>query len=83
MDKPGSGKKFLRKEKLKKISVIGAEVLLPFDEEGIVVDYRTLLWGFPFIVKITKSVIFNDIGDKVDFKREQIIFKDKELNNFF
>jgi len=83
MNKPGNGKKFIRKEKLKKISVIGSEVTLPFDEEGIIVDYITKIWGNPFMVEITESGIFNEIGDVVDFNISQIIFKDRELNKLF
>lgn len=73
-----------RKEKLKKISVIGSEVLLPFEEEGLVIDYVNwrLDW-YPFKVEITKGSCFNQTGDIVEFKREDIIFKDKVLNKLF
>jgi len=71
--------KYSRKEKLKKIIVIGREVLLPFEEEGIIVDYLNLIWGFPYIVEITNGGVFNDIGEVREFKREEIIFKNKKL----
>ncbi len=53
--------RFWRKEKLKKINAIGSKVVLPFDEEGIVVDY-VMDW-FPFKIKITKAN-FNYEGER-------------------
>ena len=74
---------YWRKEKLRKLNVIGSRVLLPFDEEGIVIDYINwkLDW-FPFKVEITKGN-FNFEGEIVEFKKEQIIFEEKELNKMF
>jgi len=58
-------------------------VMLPFDEKGVVVNYITKIWGNPFMIKITKGVVFNEIGDIVDFNRNDIIFKNKKLDKLF
>lgn len=48
------------------------KVNLPFNEEGIVMKYdKTLLWGFPYKVKITKATLSN-LGEIADFKESQM-----------
>jgi len=78
-----NNKKLWRKEKLKKITLIGSEVTLPFDEEGVIIDYVNwrLDW-FPFKIKIINGN-FNCKGEIIEFKKEQIIFKNKKLNELF
>lgn len=76
--------RYWRIEKLKRIAAIGAEVMLPFGEEGLVVDYENLhLCWFPFKVKITKGDIFNEIGSIAEFKSSQIIFNDNKIGKMF
>ena len=57
---------------------IGDKVLLPFDEEGIIVNIRDIIWGHKYLVSITKNTI-SDIGEVVDFKEEQITLLKKNL----
>jgi len=67
---------FYRKHKLKKISILNKKVFLPFNEEGIVVDYKGYTFDpFPYKVKITKADIFNKIGDIVDFKEKDLRYE--------
>ena len=48
------------------------KVNLPFNEEGIVMKYdNTLLWRFPYKVKITKATL-SELGEVGDFKECQM-----------
>ena len=49
----------------------GDKVKLPFNEEGIVMKYVELLWGFPYKVKITKATL-SELGEVGDFKECQM-----------
>jgi len=58
----------------------GVEVLLPFDEEGVIVEAEknSILNFFPYKVKITKtSGIFHQLGDIEKFKADNLELKNK------
>ena len=53
---------------------IGDEVLLPFDEEGTVVNKRLYLWADKIYVRITKPTL-SDYNEITDFLPERILGK--------
>lgn len=53
--------------------ITGTKVLLPFKEEGEIIQYNERLWGSNCLVGITKSNGFNDVGSKVEFLLKDII----------
>ena len=57
---------------MKIILEVGDHVLLPFGEKGKIVEIKNLIWGFPYIVKITKSTGFNARGSKADYRLDQL-----------
>jgi hypothetical protein len=52
----------------------GSRVKLPFNEEGEILRYQDLPWGSRYWVKVTKSNLFNKVGDEID-----VFEKDLEL----
>lgn len=42
-------------------------VLLPFDEEGIIIKRVERIWASYYVVKITKGRLFHKKGEVVDF----------------
>jgi len=56
----------------------GDIVELPSNEEGILIRILPWIWGFTHIVKITTAT-FNQIGDEVEFKPEQL--KKKQMKD--
>lgn len=53
----------------------GDKVLLPFNEEGKIIEYVNLPWASRYNVKITKSNGFNKVGDVHDFFEKHLQLK--------
>ena len=55
----------------------GDLVSLPLGEEGVIVKINdNIVWGFKYLVRITKGGIFNNVGSTHDFKEEQLTLRE-------
>jgi len=50
---------------------VGDNVILPLQEKGVIKNIDVIIWGFNVSVQITKGT-FNEIGDIVEYKLEQL-----------
>ena len=50
----------------------GDIVIVPFKSLGIIREVKNIIWGYPYIVEILKENAFYDMGEKQDFKEEQL-----------
>jgi len=54
---------------------VGTILKLPLKEEGRLLKIKNLLWGFKYVVEITKGGLFNEVGDVCEYKESQLVKK--------